>query len=57
MISIKMQGMCEECPCADLELDSITFADGIKWFVKCTHEDACKRSRRDEPVGKEEYEQ
>lgn len=49
MIRIEMQGMCKDCPCADLELASIeTFEDGTKWFVKCTHEDACRRARRKE---------
>lgn len=47
MIEIKMTGMCEGCPNADLELDCM-MADEIAgtmkkvWSVKCIHEHVCK---------------
>ena len=45
MIEIKMTGICENCHCADLELDSIEFYSQIsadtQWSIRCKHEDAC----------------
>ena len=42
MIRIEMDGMCEGCRCADLELDYFFGMNNEKnWFIKCDHRDAC----------------
>ena len=43
-IEIQFSGMCEGCGKADLDIQSFyTSTNGNKWFVRCTHEDACNR--------------
>lgn len=48
MIELNLKGMCEDCKCADLEVDSI-YAETIggseykTWRVRCIHENACYR--------------
>ena len=48
MIELNFKGMCEDCKCADLEVDSI-YAETIggseykTWRVRCIHENACYR--------------
>ena len=45
MIDINFTGMCENCKCADLELDCLEYTrfDGVvkEWTVRCIHVDAC----------------
>ena len=42
MIGILMDGMCNGCEHADLELNYLEFLDGRKtWSVKCVHRNAC----------------
>ena len=44
MIELVFKGMCEDCECADLELDSLEYGDGTMWWtVRCRHVDACDR--------------
>lgn len=47
MIEIKMTGMCENCPNADLELDYVRFdmygdKPGKEWTIRCEHYRACE---------------
>lgn len=50
-IEIKMTGICENCACAALELDSSVYYGGdkpaamwsIRWSIRCTKESACNR--------------
>ena len=48
MIELNFKGMCKDCKCADLEVDSI-YAETIggseykTWRVRCIHENACYR--------------
>lgn len=42
-IDIQFSGMCKGCGKADLDIYSFTFTNGNKWFIRCTHEDACNR--------------
>jgi len=48
MIELNFKGMCEDCKCADLEVNSI-YAETIGgsknkiWRVRCIHEEACNR--------------
>ena len=45
MIDINMTGMCKNCKCADLELESLEYeysGERIKeWTVRCIHDHAC----------------
>lgn len=41
MIRIVMEGMCEGCKHADLEIACIYFDGGEKWVIRCVHEFAC----------------
>ena len=45
MINLEFTGMCEECECADLELECLEFGSFDKtkkeWAVRCKHSDAC----------------
>lgn len=43
MIRIVMDGMCEGCKYADLELDwlCLTYSGEKEWMIKCIHRDAC----------------
>lgn len=43
MLRIEMDGICEGCKCADLELDYFGTASGKEWFINCTHRNACDR--------------
>lgn len=45
-VEIKMTGICEDCPCAYLELDSSVIYGNSKpvriaWNIRCTKESAC----------------
>lgn len=43
-IEIRFSGMCEGCGKANLSLYSFNSVQGgEKWFIRCTHEDACNR--------------
>lgn len=47
-VEIKMTGICEDCPCADLEIDSSTYYGNHRevrrtWSIRCTKESACNR--------------
>jgi len=45
MIDINFTGMCKNCKCADLVLESLEYAYGgerrKEWTVRCIHADAC----------------
>ena len=46
MIDINYTGMCENCKCADLELDCIEYVNAQggrrkEWTVRCIHDHAC----------------
>ena len=45
MITLEFTGRCEECECADLELECLEFCSFDKsekeWSVRCKHADAC----------------
>ena len=45
MIDINFTGMCENCKCADLELESLEYEycgeRRKEWTVRCIHVDAC----------------
>jgi len=49
MIRIEFSGICQDCYCADLKLEPVTYESGsgnvdkVKWFIECRHEDACMR--------------
>lgn len=44
MIELVFTGMCEDCECADLELDSLEHCDGTMWWtVRCRHAVACDK--------------
>lgn len=44
MIELVFTGMCEDCECADLELDSAEYGDGTMWWtVRCRHAVACDK--------------
>ncbi len=47
-VEIKMTGICEDCPCADLELSPSAYYGNNKlvrnmWDIRCTKESACMR--------------
>lgn len=47
MIKLDFTGMCEECECADLELECLEVGSIVRfkfkkeWSVRCKHADAC----------------
>ena len=43
MIRIVMDGMCQGCNYADLELDyvDLSFCGQKEWYIQCNHRDAC----------------
>ena len=47
MIHLEYTGKCENCDCADLELECMECADFVnrrkEWSVRCIHNDACER--------------
>lgn len=51
MIRIVMEGMCEGCEHADLEVGCIDYDGGKMWGICCIHERACyamqKKCRED----------
>lgn len=42
-IDIQFSGMCKGCGKANLDIQSFTLTNGNRWFIRCTHEDACSR--------------
>jgi hypothetical protein len=42
-IDMQFSGICKGCSKADLDIHSLTSINGNKWFIRCTHEDACSR--------------
>lgn len=45
MIEIKFTGMCEDCPCADLEVHCFMTGSINRWVIQCTHHNACVRTK------------
>ena len=43
--AIKLDGMCDGCQYADMELDpAVLFSDGYRQYaIKCIHYEACER--------------
>ena len=41
MISIVMDGKCNGCRVADLELTALPDFYGVDWVIRCTHDKAC----------------
>ena len=53
MIEIKMTGKCNDCKCADLEVQKMVIQDFMlgdenRWAIRCIHEDACERMKQAE---------
>ena len=46
MIHIVMDGMCDGCEHADLEVFCIDYCDGKAWDIRCIHEMACYAMKR-----------
>ena len=48
MISIVMEGMCKDCPCADLEVHRFMTDNRVaRWVIQCNHNNACVRMKHE----------
>lgn len=45
MIKIEMDGMCKDCKCAELYLESLGVIGGVAWIIGCEHQYACEAMR------------
>ena len=56
MIKNEMNGMCKDCKCAELYLESLEVTGGVTWIIGCEHQYACKamREKATGEVGKNE---
>lgn len=45
---IKANGMCEGCPCADLEIYNLQANNRVvRWVIQCKHHNACVRTKNE----------
>ena len=42
MIELKFTGRCENCPNADIVLESNSTTRGVYWYLICKHADVCR---------------